>query len=94
MEKAFEKQTKIIEDHVKVLKSLESSKKQLPSIKDYISKERLHPEIIYEKERIEKEEQKLIEAKCFTKDITKPMISENSKQYLFLVIISKIILSF
>ena len=92
LEKSFEKQTKITEDHVKVSKSLESSEKRLASIKDYISKERLHPEIAYEKERIEKEERKLIEAKCFTKDIIKPMISENSKQYLFLVIISKIIL--
>ena len=42
--KAFEKQTKRIEDQgekrISVLKSLESSEKQLPSIKDFISKER------------------------------------------------------
>ena len=47
--KAFEKQTKTIEDQgekqVNDLKSLESSDKQLPSIKDFISKEMLNPEI-------------------------------------------------
>ena len=47
--KAFEKQTKTIEDQgekqVNDLKSLESSDKQLPSIKDFVSKEMLNPEI-------------------------------------------------
>ena len=51
--------TKTIEDRgqnqVDVLKSLESSDKQLTSIKDFISKERLNPEIIDKIERIEKE---------------------------------------
>ena len=44
-EKAFEKQTKTIKDQgekqVKALKSLESSDKQLPSIKDFVSKEKI-----------------------------------------------------
>ena len=57
--KAFEKQTKTIEDQrqkqVDASKSLESSDKQLPSIKYFISKERLNPEIIDEIERIEEE---------------------------------------
>ena len=62
MGKAFEKQTKTIEDQgekqVNALKSLESSDKQLPSIKDFISKERLNPEIVDEIERIEEEEER------------------------------------
>ena len=57
--KDFEKQTKIIEDQgqkqVDALKSLESSDKKLPSIKDFISKERLNPEIIDEIGNIEEE---------------------------------------
>ena len=65
--KAFEKQAKTIEDQgkepVKALKSLESSDKLLPSIKDFISKERRNAEIIDEIERIEAEEKNLIEVK-------------------------------
>ena len=60
--KAFEKQTKTIEEQrkkqVDPLKSLESSDKQLPSIKDFISKEKLNPEIMNDLERIEEEEKK------------------------------------
>ena len=41
-----------------VLKSLESSDKQLPSIRDFISKERLNSEIVNEIERIEEEEER------------------------------------
>ena len=59
MEKNFEKQTKTTEDQgkkqVDALKSLESSDKQLPSIKDFTSKERLNPEIINEIKGIEEE---------------------------------------
>ena len=41
------------------LKSLESSDKQLPSIKDFISKQRLlNPEIANEIEKMEEEERK------------------------------------
>ena len=53
--KAFEKETETIQDQgekqVNALKSLESSDKQLPSIKDFISKEWLNPEIVDEIER-------------------------------------------
>ena len=60
--KAFEKQLKIIEyqgeKQINALKSLESSDKQLPSIKDFILKERLNPENVHEIERIEEEERK------------------------------------
>ena len=65
--------TKTIEDRgqnqVDVLKSLESSDKQLTSIKDFISKERLNPEIIDKIERIEKEKKKFIEVKWVIKCI-------------------------
>ena len=54
--KAFEKQTKTIEDQGKkqfyALESLKPSDKQLPSIKDFISKESLNPEIANEKKTI------------------------------------------
>ena len=60
--KAFKKQTKTIEDqrekHINVLKSLESSDKQLLSIKDFILKERLNPQNVDEIEKIEEEERK------------------------------------
>ena len=62
LKKAFQKRTKTIQDQAKkqvaALKSLESFDKPLPSIKDFISKERLNPEIIVEIERIEKEGKK------------------------------------
>ena len=54
--KAFQKQTKTIEDQgkkqVDALKSLKPSDKQLPSIRDFISKERLNSEIVNDMERI------------------------------------------
>ena len=60
--KALEKQTKTIEDQgekqINALKSLESSDKQLTSIKDFISKERLNPETVDEKEKIKEEVRK------------------------------------
>ena len=43
---------------VDALKSLESSDKQLPSIKDFVSKERLSLEIIDEIKRIKEKEKK------------------------------------
>ena len=96
--KAFEKQIKATEEdqgqkQVDALKSLKSSDKRLPLTKDFKSKERLYPEIIDETERIEKEEKKLIEVRWFTKDIIKPMILENLKQFVFFVIKLEIILS-
>ena len=61
MGKVFKKQTKTTEDQgekqVDALEFLESSDKQSPSIKDFISKERLNPEIIDEIEKIEEEEE-------------------------------------
>ena len=47
------------EKQINALKSLESSHKQLPSIKGFISKERLNPEIVDEIEEIEEEERKV-----------------------------------
>ena len=62
--KAFEKQTKSIEDQgkkqVDALESLKPSDKKLPSIKDFISKENQNPEIIKKIERIEEEEEKKV----------------------------------
>ena len=56
-------QQQIIEDQgkkqVDVLESLNPSDKQLPSIRDFISKERLNSEIVNEIERIEEEERKV-----------------------------------
>ena len=55
LRKALEKQIKAVEDQgkkqVHALISLESSDKQLLSIKDFISKEKLNPEIFDETER-------------------------------------------
>ena len=60
--KAFERQTKTIEDQgkkqVDALESLKPSDKHLPSIRDFISKGRLNSEIVNEIERIEEEERK------------------------------------
>ena len=65
--KAFEKQTKTIEDQkekeVDALNCLETSEKQLPSIKDFISKENLNPQTINEIERIEEDEKKFDRSK-------------------------------
>ena len=96
--KAFEKQTKTIEDQGKkqidALEFLKPSHKQLPLIRYFISKERLNAEIINEMERIEEEEKKRpIEIKWFIKHLRKPMILENLEQYLFFVMKLEIILS-
>ena len=73
--KAFEKQTKTIEDQgqkqVDALLSLKCSDKQLPSIKDFISKERLNPEIIDEIEEIEEQEKKVDGSKMVYKGYNK-----------------------
>ena len=57
LEKSFEKQTKITEDHVKVLKSLESSEKRLASIKDYISKEDYILKLLMRKKELKKKKE-------------------------------------
>ena len=65
--KPFEKQTKTVEDQGKkqidALKSLESPDKQLPSIKDFVSKERLNPEIANVIKKLKKKKERLIEVK-------------------------------
>ena len=79
--KAFKKQRKTIENQgekqINALKSLESSDKQLPSIKDFISKERLNPETADEIERIEEEEE---ERKA---DRSKMVYKESNETYDF-----------
>ena len=57
LEKSFEKQTKITEDHVKVSKSLESSEKRLASIKDYISKEDYILKLLMRKKELKKKKE-------------------------------------
>ena len=73
--KAFEKQTKTIEDQrqkqVDALKFLEFSDKQLLLIKDFISKEKVNPEINNEIERIEEEEKKADRSKMVYKGYNK-----------------------
>ena len=66
----------------------------MPSIKDFISKERLNPEKKNKVERTEEEEIKVDRSRMAnkTKHITKNLILENLKQYVFLVVILKIIL--
>ena len=65
--KAFEKQTKTIEDQgekqVYAVKSLKPSDKQFPSIRDSISKGKLNSEIVNEIERIEEKERKVDRSK-------------------------------
>ena len=61
--KAFEKQTKTIEDQGKkqvvALESLKSSEKKLTPVKDFIPMENLNPEIINEIKRIEEMEKQV-----------------------------------
>ena len=52
-----QKQLKIKEKTIDALESLKPSNKQLPSIRDFISKERLNSEIVNEIERNEEEEE-------------------------------------
>ena len=53
------------------MKSLESSNKELPSVRDFISKEKLTPKIINEIEKIEGKEKKGDRSKMFYKGHTK-----------------------
>ena len=61
--KAFEKQTKTIEDkgekQFEALESLKNHDNELPSIKDFTPTENLNPEIINEIKRIEEKEKKV-----------------------------------
>ena len=87
--KAFEKQTKTIEDQgkkqVDALTALKTSNKKLPSIKDLISIENLNPEIVNEIKKIEEEEKKVDRNEMV-------MILENLKRYVLLVTKLKIML--
>ena len=65
--KAFEKQTKTIENQVDALESLKPSDKQLPPIRDFISKEKLNSEMVNEIERTEEEERKVDRSKIVYK---------------------------
>ena len=73
--KAFKKQTKTIkgqgERQVDALKPLESSDKQLPSVKYFISKEKLNPEIMNELKRTEEEEKEDDRRKIISKGYNK-----------------------
>ena len=66
-EKFLKKAKKTIEDQgekqINALKSLKSSDKPLPSIKDFISKERLNPENVDKVEKIGEEERKVDRSK-------------------------------
>ena len=88
--KAFEKQIKTIKDQgqkqVDALKSLESSDKQLPSVKNFISKERLNSEIIDEIERIEKEGKIIDRVKMVYKGYNKTYDFRKFKTILVFVI--------
>ena len=63
------------EKQVNALKSLESSDKQLPSTKNFISKQKLNSEIIDKIERIEEEERKT--------DISKMVYKGSNETYDF-----------
>ena len=81
--KAFEKQTKTIEDQGKkqvvALESLKESNKKLPSIKDFISIKNLNPEIINEIKRIEEIEKQVDRDKMVYKSTNKTYDFRNFK---------------
>ena len=73
--KAFEKQTKTIEDQGKkqldALESLKPSDKELPPIKDFMHEENLNPEIVNEIKRIKEQEKKVNRNKMVDKSTNK-----------------------
>ena len=81
--KAFEKQTKTIEDHGKkqvvAFESLKDSDKKLPSIKDFIPIKNLNPEIINEIKRIEEIEEQVDRHKMVYKSTNKTYDFRNFK---------------
>ena len=81
--KALEKQRKTIKDQgekqVNALKSLESSDKQLPSIKDFTPMENLNPEIINEIKKFEEIEKKVDRNKMVYKGTNKTYDFRNFK---------------
>ena len=84
--KPFEKETNAIEDQgkkqVDALESLKPSDEQLPSIRDFISKERLNSEIVNEIERIEEEERKVERSKMVYKASNETYNFRKFKQYV------------
>ena len=62
-----QKQLKIKEKKFDALESLKPSDKQLPSIRDFISKEKLNSEIVDKIERIEEKERKADRSKMVYK---------------------------
>ena len=83
LEKAFEKQTKTLEDQgkkqVDSLTALETSDKELPPIKDFIPIENLNPEIFNEIKRIEEKENKVNRNKMVYKSTNKTYDFRNFK---------------
>ena len=81
--KAFEKQTKTIENQgkkqVDALTALKTSNKKLPSVKDFIPIENLNPEIIYEIKRIEEIEKYVDRDKMVYKSANKTYDFRNFK---------------
>ena len=81
--KAFEKQTKTIEDQGKkqfeALESLKNHDNELPSIKDFAPIENLNPEIINEIKRIEEKEKKANRNKMVYKSTNKTYDFRNFK---------------
>ena len=71
------------------MKSLESSDKQLPSIK---GKERVDFELLMKQKELKKKKKRFIKVKWFTEDIIKPIILENLKQYMPLMKLEIILL--
>ena len=61
---------------------LKTKEKKLLSIKDFISKKRLNPEIMSELKIIEEEDKKLKENKQFPKGAIKTMTLENLKRFV------------
>ena len=86
--KAFEKQTKTIEDQgKKQVDALKTSYKKLPSIKVFVPTETFNLEIIAEIKRIEEIEKMLTEIKGFINQLVELMILEVLKQYILMVMI-------
>ena len=81
--KAFEKQTKTIEDQGKkqivTLESLKDSDKKLPPIKDFVTIENLNPEIINEIKRTEEIEKQIDRNKMVYKGTNKTYDLRNFK---------------
>ena len=94
--KAFEKQTKTIENQGKnqvvALESLKDSDKKLTPIKDFIPIENLNPEIINEIKGINELKKKVDRNKMVYKGTNITYDFRNLKQYVFLVMKLEIML--